>query len=83
VLLVEDDLRQQESVVKLIGDGDVEIVRRWAKAAQALRAAGDHVFDCMIIDLKLPDMTGSELLRAWPRARAARSRRSSSTPAAT
>ncbi len=62
VLLVEDDKRQQESVMKLIGDGDVEIVAV-TLGSEALQALADSVFDCMVIDLKLPDMTGQELLR--------------------
>jgi CheY-like chemotaxis protein len=61
VLLVEDDPRQQESVVALIGDGDVEIVAV-ARGAEALQALADSVFDVMIIDLKLPDMSGQDLL---------------------
>jgi signal transduction histidine kinase/DNA-binding response OmpR family regulator/CHASE3 domain sensor protein len=61
VLLVEDDPRQQQSVRALIGDGDVEIVAV-SQGSQALRALADTVFDCMIIDLKLPDMSGQELL---------------------
>jgi CheY-like chemotaxis protein len=62
VLLVEDDVRQQESVSALIGDGDVEIVAV-SRGQQALDALKGGVFDCMIIDLKLPDMSGQELLR--------------------
>jgi CheY-like chemotaxis protein/CHASE3 domain sensor protein len=62
VLLVEDDRRQQESVTALIGDTDVEIVAV-AEGKEALRALADSVFDCMIIDLSLPDMSGQELLR--------------------
>jgi CheY-like chemotaxis protein len=62
VLLVEDDRRQQESIRALIGDGDVEIVAV-AEGGQALQALEGAVFDCMIIDLKLPDMSGQELLR--------------------
>ncbi|HZN46656.1 MAG TPA: response regulator [Ramlibacter sp.] len=62
VLLVEDDPRQQESVVALIGDGDVEIVPV-SEGSEALRLLAESVFDVMIIDLKLPDMTGQELLR--------------------
>ncbi|MEJ5990507.1 response regulator [Ramlibacter sp. PS3R-8] len=61
VLLVEDDPRQQESVKALIGDGDVEIVAV-AQGDEALRALNESVFDCMVIDLKLPDMTGQQLL---------------------
>jgi len=61
VLLVEDDPRQQESVRALIGDGDVEIVAV-AEGSAALQALSQSVFDCMIIDLKLPDMSGQDLL---------------------
>jgi CheY-like chemotaxis protein/signal transduction histidine kinase/CHASE3 domain sensor protein len=61
VLVVEDDARQRDSVVHLIGDDDVEIsaVEDGAKALDLLKQT---VYDCMIIDLKLPDMDGSELL---------------------
>jgi CheY-like chemotaxis protein/signal transduction histidine kinase/CHASE3 domain sensor protein len=61
ILLVEDDVRQRESVVALIADSDVEIaaVGSGEEALALLRA---EVFDCMIIDLKLPDMQGDELL---------------------
>ncbi len=62
VLLVEDDARQRESVVELIGDSDVEITAV-ATGAQALALLANTVFDCMIVDLKLPDMQGSELLK--------------------
>jgi signal transduction histidine kinase/DNA-binding response OmpR family regulator/CHASE3 domain sensor protein len=62
VLLVEDDPRQQASVKALIGDGDVEIVAV-AEGKGALEALSRDVFDCMVIDLRLPDMSGQELLR--------------------
>ena len=61
VLLVEDDERQRESVVKLIADDDVEIAPV-GTAGEALELLRTGIFDCMIIDLKLPDMQGRELL---------------------
>ena len=61
VLLVEDDERQRESVVALIADDDVEIAAV-GTASEALAHLKSDVFDCMIIDLKLPDMQGGELL---------------------
>jgi len=61
VLLVEDDERQRESVVALIADDDVEIAAV-GTASEALVHLKREVFDCMIIDLKLPDMQGGELL---------------------
>ncbi|HZY19071.1 MAG TPA: response regulator [Ramlibacter sp.] len=62
VLLVEDDARQRDSVAKLIGDRDVEIVPV-SQGSEALQALADAVFDVMVIDLTLPDMSGQELLR--------------------
>ena len=62
ILLVEDDARQRDSVTHLISDEDVEITAV-ATGADALARLGDTQFDCMIIDLKLPDMQGRELLR--------------------
>ncbi|MGI4849921.1 MAG: response regulator, partial [Janthinobacterium lividum] len=62
VLLVEDDARQRESVILLIGDKDVEITAV-ATGEEGLAQLRSQVFDCMIIDLKLPDMQGHELLQ--------------------
>ena len=62
VLLVEDDDRQRDSVVQLISDDDVEIVAV-GSGEEALSLLHTTVYDCMIIDLKLPDMQGNELLQ--------------------
>ncbi|GAB5095859.1 response regulator [Caballeronia sp. HLA56] len=62
VLLVEDDARQRQSIVELISDQDVEITPvEFGK--DALELLKTTIFDCMIIDLKLPDMQGGDLLR--------------------
>jgi signal transduction histidine kinase/DNA-binding response OmpR family regulator len=61
VLLVEDDERQRESVVQLIADEDVQIAAV-GSGEEALALLRSEIFDCMIIDLKLPDMQGKELL---------------------
>ncbi|GAA5025451.1 hypothetical protein GCM10025794_10560 [Massilia kyonggiensis] len=62
VLLVEDDERQRDSVVQLISDTDVEIAAV-GSGTEALDLLRTQIFDCMIIDLKLPDMQGNELLK--------------------
>ena len=62
VLLVEDDVRQRESVVHLIGDDDVEITAV-ASGEEAMELLHSVTYDCMIIDLSLPDMQGHELLQ--------------------
>ena len=61
LLLVEDDQRQRESIAHLIGDDDIEVVAV-SHGEEALAQLDLQHFDCMIIDLKLPDMDGSELL---------------------
>jgi CheY-like chemotaxis protein len=61
LLVVEDDENQRNAIVELIGDGDIETtaVSTGDEALQALRAT--H-FDCMVIDLGLPDMSGFDVL---------------------
>jgi len=66
ILLVEDDARQRESVSRLIEDVDVEITAV-EFGQQALELLRSTVFDCMIIDLKLPDMDGHQLLEQMAR----------------
>lgn len=62
VLLVEDDIRQRESLIKLISEKNIEIVGV-ELGNEALRQLKTDVFDCMIIDLNLPDMQGLMLLQ--------------------
>jgi len=62
VLLVEDDDVQRDSIARLIGDDDIEITAV-GLAQEALNLLRTTVFDCMIIDLKLPDMLGNDLLK--------------------
>lgn len=62
VLLVEDDDLQRDSIARLIGDDDLEITAV-GLAQEALDLLRASVFDCMIIDLKLPDMLGNDLLK--------------------
>ncbi|RON09777.1 two-component system sensor histidine kinase/response regulator [Pseudomonas brassicacearum] len=62
VLLVEDDDLQRDSIARLIGDDDIEITAV-GLAQEALDLLRDTIYDCMIIDLKLPDMLGNDLLK--------------------
>ena len=61
VLVVEDDARQRESVRQLLASQSVEIIPA-ATAAAALQLLQEHTFDCMVLDLNLPDLSGYELL---------------------
>ncbi|MBU6959834.1 response regulator [Pseudomonas sp. CVAP len=62
VLLVEDDDLQRNSIARLIGDDDIEITAV-GLAQEALDLLRETIYDCMIIDLKLPDMLGNDLLK--------------------
>ncbi|MGE8702487.1 MAG: response regulator [Achromobacter sp.] len=62
VLVVEDDDRQRDSVRELLARDDVEIVPA-ANAGDALALLRDTTYDCVVMDLNLPDMSGYELLR--------------------
>ncbi|MCU1734669.1 MULTISPECIES: response regulator [unclassified Pseudomonas] len=62
ILLVEDDDLQRESIARLIGDDDVQITAV-ATAQEALELLRENIYDCMVIDFKLPDMLGNELLK--------------------
>ncbi len=61
VLVVEDDERQRESIRELLAMADLQItgVESAGKALDALRST---TFDCMVMDVSLPDFSGFELL---------------------
>ncbi|MFL9876967.1 response regulator [Herbaspirillum rhizosphaerae] len=61
VLVVEDDARQRESIRQLLGSQDINIVGV-ENAADALAQLQATTFDCMVMDLNLPDLSGYELL---------------------
>jgi HAMP domain-containing protein/CheY-like chemotaxis protein len=61
LLVVEDDEDQRRSVVELIGGGDVEVTAV-GSSEEALEALELQPYDCMVLDLKLPQRGGFELL---------------------
>ncbi len=61
LLLVEDDAAERMSIEQLIGHDDVEI-DGVETGEQALAALRDNAYDCVVLDLRLPDMTGLDLL---------------------
>lgn len=61
VLVVEDNELQRKSICHLIEDKGIEITAV-GLAKDALVELKNKTFDCMIMDLKLPDMPGDKLL---------------------
>ena len=61
LLLVEDNQIERESIVQLVGNGDVETTAV-SSGMEALKLLETESFDCMILDLGLSDISGFELL---------------------
>jgi signal transduction histidine kinase/CheY-like chemotaxis protein/CHASE3 domain sensor protein len=61
VLIVEDDPVQREAVAKLLTSHDVETITA-GTAAECLELLKEGTFDCMVLDLSLPDASGYSLL---------------------
>jgi CheY-like chemotaxis protein len=61
LLIVEDDATQRTSIVELIGDQDVRTTAV-ATGEEALVALKEEKYDCLVIDLGLPDMSGFDLI---------------------
>ena len=61
LLVVEDNEIERDATEELLGAGDIEMTTV-GTGAEALRALLERSFDCVVLDLRLPDMTGFELL---------------------
>jgi CheY-like chemotaxis protein/HAMP domain-containing protein len=61
LLVVEDDARERMSIGELLGHEDIEIIDV-GTGKDALRLLREEPCDCMVLDLRLPDMTGFEVL---------------------
>jgi HAMP domain-containing protein/CheY-like chemotaxis protein/signal transduction histidine kinase len=61
LLVVDDEENQRDAIVKLIGDTDVDITAV-GTGQDALAALHASHFDCMVLDLTLPDISGFDLL---------------------
>jgi len=61
LLVVEDNAAEQLGIRELLGhdDIDIDVTDSGYTALQSLR---DKAYDCVVLDLRLPDMTGFEVL---------------------
>jgi CheY-like chemotaxis protein len=70
LLIVEDDPTAREALSALLGEGDdVEVTAVWS-AADARAKLDESAYDCLVVDLVLPDEDGVELIeqiKAQPR----------------
>jgi CheY-like chemotaxis protein/signal transduction histidine kinase/HAMP domain-containing protein len=61
LLVVEDNAAEQQSITELLGYDDIEIVTT-GTGADALAKLRQLPCDCVVLDLRLPDMSGFEVL---------------------
>ena len=63
LLIVEDNAAEQLSIAALLDYDDIEI-QTVASGGEALTSLRAQDFDCVVLDLRLPDMTGFEVLES-------------------
>ncbi|HEX9786419.1 MAG TPA: response regulator, partial [Candidatus Binatia bacterium] len=63
LLVIEDNEIERRSIVELLSHEDVEIFTA-GSGAEALEALPGGMFDCVILDLRLPDISGFELMES-------------------
>jgi signal transduction histidine kinase/DNA-binding response OmpR family regulator/HAMP domain-containing protein len=61
LLVVEDNAIERASICELLDHHDIELVSV-GTGDEALTSLRETAFDCVVLDLRLPDMTGFELL---------------------
>jgi CheY-like chemotaxis protein/signal transduction histidine kinase/HAMP domain-containing protein len=61
LLIVEDNPAEQLSISELLGHDDID-VHTVTTGSEALSRIEDESFDCVVLDLRLPDMSGFDVL---------------------
>jgi HAMP domain-containing protein/signal transduction histidine kinase/CheY-like chemotaxis protein len=62
LLIVEDNDIERQAIVELLGFDDIEITAV-STGAEAFEVLLDRLFDCVVLDLRLPDMSGFDLMQ--------------------
>jgi signal transduction histidine kinase/CheY-like chemotaxis protein/HAMP domain-containing protein len=61
LLVVEGDEARRQAIIELVGNGDASITAL-GTGAETLAALRSRLFDCIVLDLTLPDISGFGLL---------------------
>ncbi len=64
LLVVEDNPAEQLSIKELLGYEDIDVTVV-ATGAEAVEIVGEQPFDCVVLDLRLPDISGFDVLERF------------------
>jgi HAMP domain-containing protein/CheY-like chemotaxis protein/signal transduction histidine kinase len=64
LLVVEDNPAEQLSIKELLGYDDIDVTVV-SSGEEAIQAVNQQSFDCVVLDLRLPDMSGFEVLERF------------------
>jgi HAMP domain-containing protein/CheY-like chemotaxis protein/signal transduction histidine kinase len=64
LLVVEDNPAEQFTIRELLGYDDIDVSVA-STGREALTAIAEEAFDCVVLDLRLPDMSGFDLLERF------------------
>jgi HAMP domain-containing protein/CheY-like chemotaxis protein len=62
LLIVEDQENEREQLIKMLGNGTLEVVGV-STGQEALEQLRSERYDCMVLDLRLPDISGFQVLQ--------------------
>jgi HAMP domain-containing protein/CheY-like chemotaxis protein/signal transduction histidine kinase len=64
LLIVEDNPAEQLSIKELLGYDDIDVTVV-ATGTEAIKAVTEQQFDCVVLDLRLPDISGFDVLERF------------------
>jgi HAMP domain-containing protein/CheY-like chemotaxis protein/signal transduction histidine kinase len=64
LLVVEDNPAEQLSIKELLGYDDIDVTVA-ATGAEAIQIVNEQAFDCVVLDLRLPDISGFDVLEGF------------------
>jgi CheY-like chemotaxis protein len=64
LLVVEDNPAEQLSIKELLGYDDIDVTVV-ATGSEAIEAVSEQAFDCVVLDLRLPDISGFDVLERF------------------
>ncbi len=64
LLVVEDNPAEQLSIKELLGYDDIDVTLA-STGAEAVEIAKEQAFDCVVLDLRLPDISGFDVLERF------------------